>query len=1302
MDLLRKIVLLFVLLLNFSVQAVPGYPTVKSGGGGIPLWQPLTGYSADEHVNYLDKLYRANMALTSDPVFNPANWTEVSDDLNREAAGTVTDNAIMRWDGTTGDDANDSLVLISDTGEVTGATRLVVDNVQIDGNTVDTTSGNLTLNAAGGDVVIDGNLTVNGTTTTVNSTTLDVDASKVNVNVDGNQAAADLNDAGIEVNMTDATNAGLAYDSTLTSRFKIGEVGGQAEVITSTFTQSLTNKEFGTSGSINADLFVDVVGTTKSSRPCPIMTEAQRDALTAVQGGCVFNSDSTSWNVYDGTAWVSAGGGGLDIWMPSTDYSTGDHVNESDKIYRALSDFTSGLTFNPANWAEVSDDLNREANGSVTDRAVVIWDGTTGDDVLGTGVLIDASDNITGINNLTYTGTITTPLTANRVTYTNASGEVTVTNDLQFDDTVDVLTLVGQANFDDVRLDNNVVQSTNGVLTLSGQAGGNDVLTTNEFGVNVASAQGALDVEQNGAGVLFRDTSGNPSYMALLNHTGTFSSTTSSDYRLLNTVAGNLQIERGNNGTDNILMDLSLNDVIWTLGTGEFAINRPFEMSHVATPLVAATTTSQIYPKSDREFYTQDEFSIERPIDDPIEADLLDDRDFEKIHAADLTGAWTLAAGTAAVNTTDVFSRNQSLDVTLAAQTLDLEQNFSCDQYDGRLVSFAVNVKSSAVVQICGEIGGVEESCTSSLGSDTWEQIATKFKAVSGSTCGVTVKTSGNVTDLVTVDDFDFTSDPLKYLEDASNVEPVRAAGNAGEAITANVTDIPFILTNGNTNWDGDSYTAPASGNYTFSGGVTQNVSNTAYLYAYIDGVQVGIIGGIRNAGTEKGFSGTFYLEIGQELSIRADQGFSVTNNPGVHNLSITGVAQRLNYTIVEDNAGLTVNGSGNGGGSVTSNVTDIDFTEVVDSGNRWSGTTYTVKHSQSIITLAGQMSFTTNARRFARLYVNGVLYKYIGPSTGNGSNDSLHPFNYTSSVGEFSPNDVLSIRSLSGGTLTNADHYITINELNVGSPRLYALPSSRQNRFNATIDSAGNIVNSNGQFIGTITKGGTGIYVITWVAGLFTVPPSVYGIVEGVDGRFWSANPQTTASGTTIVVKDDGGTSEDRAFTLNVTKLGPDYTPEGVWAGNVIPRRKCVISFEENDASGGGACATGSAVTRPLNTLRGDCGFVTLNSDQITIPDGAYEVDARGMTFRVNSSNLEWFLVGTGIEKRGMSSYGTASTNAARPNLLTHSFVITSPQTYELRQWCQTNTDANDMGIGSGTNLPNIYTEIILEKVGN
>lgn len=98
--------------------------------------------------------------------------------------------------------------------------------------------GNTTLDQ---DVVISGNLTVNGTTVTLNTTTWEVEDTNITLNNGGDQSTAN-NTAGITIEMSDATDATIVYDSSKASKWKLGESGSEQEVATVSDTQTFTNK----------------------------------------------------------------------------------------------------------------------------------------------------------------------------------------------------------------------------------------------------------------------------------------------------------------------------------------------------------------------------------------------------------------------------------------------------------------------------------------------------------------------------------------------------------------------------------------------------------------------------------------------------------------------------------------------------------------------------------------------------------------------------------------------------------------------------------------------------------------------------------------------------------------------------------------------------------------------------------------------------------------------------------------------------------------------------------------------------
>lgn len=153
---------------------------------------------------------------------------------------------------------------------------------------------------------------------------------------------------------------------------------------------------------------LDVFSTTTGTRPWPSMTGAQRDAIAAPATGlAIFNSDKGVVEVFNGTAWGSAGTG-LSAWQPSHDYGIGDVIYDGsdpyNQIWTANATFTSGLAFVPGNWTEIAQHLNRL--GASTDNAVIKWDGITGDLIQETGLIIDDSDNVTGAGNISMLTTL--------------------------------------------------------------------------------------------------------------------------------------------------------------------------------------------------------------------------------------------------------------------------------------------------------------------------------------------------------------------------------------------------------------------------------------------------------------------------------------------------------------------------------------------------------------------------------------------------------------------------------------------------------------------------------------------------------------------------------------------------------------------------------------------------------------------------------------------------------------------------------------------------------------------------------
>jgi len=174
---------------------------------------------------------------------------------------TSTDDAVVRFDGTSGD-VQDSGVTIDDSDNVT----------------------------------IPGDLTVNGTTTTVNTATLDVADANITINDGGNDATSE--GAGLTVERT-STDGSLVYEDALTSKFKCGALGSEIEIVTTTASQTITSKD------------IDLTGTASATNRAVMSsdTTVNLTSLSRKKGAIYFDDTTSTYKGDDGTSLISLGGG---------------------------------------------------------------------------------------------------------------------------------------------------------------------------------------------------------------------------------------------------------------------------------------------------------------------------------------------------------------------------------------------------------------------------------------------------------------------------------------------------------------------------------------------------------------------------------------------------------------------------------------------------------------------------------------------------------------------------------------------------------------------------------------------------------------------------------------------------------------------------------------------------------------------------------------------------------------------------------------------------------------------------------
>lgn len=155
-------------------------------------------------------------------------------------------------------------------------------------------------------------LEVQGTLTYVNTTNMDVTDANITINKGGTEATADAQTAGITIEMSDATDVVLGFDSSLASKMKLGESGSESEVITQSAQQILANKDFDGGTASNT-----------SRLTLPQADTATLAALTRKEGTIFYDTTTNRVRYDDGSTILDVGAvaANLSIRTESSNYT---------------------------------------------------------------------------------------------------------------------------------------------------------------------------------------------------------------------------------------------------------------------------------------------------------------------------------------------------------------------------------------------------------------------------------------------------------------------------------------------------------------------------------------------------------------------------------------------------------------------------------------------------------------------------------------------------------------------------------------------------------------------------------------------------------------------------------------------------------------------------------------------------------------------------------------------------------------------------------------------------------------------
>ena len=434
-------------------------------------------------------------------------------------SSSVTDTELGHLSGVTSaiqTQLDDKMALISTPTQNRALTsnasgQAIETSVQIDGS---------------GNVIIPGDLTVNGTTTTINTATLDVTDANITVNNGGNQASADSADAGITVEMSDATDAAIGYDSTLASKFAIGEVGALAEIASVSHTQTLTNKTIVaasntittaasgnlTSTELNAAL-AELQGDIDTRQPDVITTQGDL-VLGDVGGDASRLAIGTSGQVLqsNGTtaSWQTLPSASDELVKVSADDTTGGYLEQKIVIANGTNP-TNALEASTLNPAGDEDYQIRFDESKVDHDALANF--VANEHVDHSSIVLTAGNGLSGGGDITASRSFDldfSELTAAAI----ASGDELAFGDIDDSNTVKKITfanLESSLNHDALsgfvaneHIDHSSVQIA--TAADSGLTGGGDITTTRNLSVDIAGTTEETSAADNDE-ILVQDTS---------------------------------------------------------------------------------------------------------------------------------------------------------------------------------------------------------------------------------------------------------------------------------------------------------------------------------------------------------------------------------------------------------------------------------------------------------------------------------------------------------------------------------------------------------------------------------------------------------------------------------------------------------------------------------------------------------------------------------------------------------------------------------------------------------------------------
>ncbi|HKI62889.1 MAG TPA: hypothetical protein VKA31_11400 [Mariprofundaceae bacterium] len=143
-------------------------------------------------------------------------------------------------------------------------------------------------------------------------------------------------------------------------------------------------------------------------------------------------------------------------------------------------------------------------------------------------------------------------------------------------------------------------------------------------------------------------------------------------------------------------------------------------------------------------------------------------------------------------------------------------------------------------------------------------------------------------------------------------------------------------------------------------------------------------------------------------------------------------------------------------------------------------------------------------------------------------------------------------------------------------------------------------------------------------------------------------------------------------------------------------------VQEQQADGNPAGGFTSGAWRTRTLNiTVANTITGASLSSNQITLPAGTYDIEARAPGYRVDKHQCKLRNITNSVDViAGSNSVTSSATSQQVDSFISGRFTIAGTKVLELQHQCQTTQGTNGMGIQCSYGVGEVYANVVIRKI--